>query len=526
MESADEGFDDGFDDGRGALALPAPEGDPGAASPWRRRIGILGAAAAAVVAAAGFLAWRSSAHPTRVALAGIDPASARARLESRSIPCEVRDGAAWVAPEDVRRAVEACGETARPGNPVAEALAEESIFASGETVRARRSAATLRLLESAIAMQPGVDRASVVVGEPARTSGPGGAAGGAASVTVSMRSGRMSQDLVDAIAMLVAGACPGVRPESVVIVEAGEGRVRAARDAASRAQVDAARARESVAESLIASLLPDLPVTDVRVRESAHGSIVATVELARAEAEAVAAESGAAGVGDWIAAERELAQERVAPFVGGPDGCAFALQLVVAPVAAGHRPAASASTDVPRAEPSLGSRSVPTSAVDERSMPLGPSSAAGGFPVGWAVALVAGIAVACGAWWWRSRGSGSGPTPEDADDGLPGFDEPAVEHAELSAEVARSVPVAAELLSRWIAGGHAEDAAHVVVALDAGAASGLLQALPAGHVQAVTAALSSLESPTAPEIDAAARRFAAELELSVGEHADPMQEAA
>jgi type III secretory pathway lipoprotein EscJ len=535
MDDAEEGFDDGFDDGRGALALPAPEGagDGIVASPWRRRFAVVAGVACAASAAAGFLAWRSSADApsVAVALAGIEPEVARERLAAASIRCEVRDGAAWVSQDDVRRAVDACGTAARPGNPVADALDGESIFASGESVRARRTAATLRMLESAIAMQPGVERASVVVGEPVRTAGPGGVAGSAASVTVSMRSGRMAQDLVDAVAMLVAGACPGVRPEAVVIVDAGEGRVRVARDAAVRAQVDAARARESAAEAVIASLLSDLPVADVRVRESAQGAVVATVELARDEALMLARAAGT-GMAEWVAAERGRTQERIAPFVGVHDGCAFALQLVVAPAdpirSAMGAPAVTLTESSP-AEGPMGTRSAATPATDERSMPLGPSTAAGGFPFGWLAVLLCGAGVAGAAWWMRARRQAQADGAanwDDAEDPVPGVDDSGLEHAELSADVARAVPASAQLLSQWASGGRAVEAAHVVVALEAAAASAVLQAMPVTEVKAVTAALSTLESPAPREIDSAARRFAAELQLSLRVHGDPLQEAA
>lgn len=531
MESADEGYEDGFDDGRGTLALPAPEDASAAPSPWRRRAGIVAGVLVAAAAAGGFLAWRATSAPRMVALAGIDPAAARERLAAEAIACEVRDGAAWVAPGDVRRAVAACGRPARPGNPVADALSEESIFASGESVRARRTAATLRMLESAIAMQPGVDRASVVVGEPARTAGPGGQAGGVASVTVSMRSGRMSQDLVDAVAMLVSGACPGVRPESVVIVDAAEGRVRVARDAGARSQADAVRARESAAESVIASLLADLPVADVRVRESDHGAVFATVEFAQADAAGLAAAAGAPSVAEWVASERERMHGRVAPFVGGDDGCAFALQVVVAPapgaVASRAAPARDA-IESPRPEASAGTH-VPSPAVDERSMPLGPSGDVRAFPVAWLAVLVGGAAALGFGWWLRHRRAGSeaaGPDWAEADESLPGGFDAGDGHAELSAEVSRAVPAAAGLLAHWIAGGRAIDAAHVVVALEAGAASAVLQSLSVAHVQSVTAALSSLESPAASEIAAAAGRFAAEFQLSLRVHGGPAQEAA
>jgi hypothetical protein len=54
----------------------------------------------------------------------------------------------------------------------------------------------------------------------------------------------------------------------------------------------------------------------------------------------------------------------------------------------------------------------------------------------------------------------------------------------------------------------------------------VLQAMPVAQVKLVTAALSTLESPAPREIDAAARSFAAELQLALRVHGDPLQEAA
>jgi hypothetical protein len=109
---------------------------------------------------------------------------------------------------------------------------------------------------------------------------------------------------------------------------------------------------------------------------------------------------------------------------------------------------------------------------------------------------------------------------------VPGVDEPVLEHAELSADVVRAVDASAQLLSHWASGGRAVEAAHVVVALEAAAASAVLQAMPVAQVKLVTAALSTLESPAPREIDAAARSFAAELQLALRVHGDPLQEAA
>ena len=299
MDSID---DDAYDAGRHEIVEAGDASDglgrsgmtrvPGLARMQRAFPEISSRSAALAVAVAGvalvgaaFVAWRSGEPPARVALAvpngGIE--LARGALARAGISAQLQDGSLWVDAQDARRAAEAAVPKSS-ANAVASALEDESIFASGESSRARRLAATIKTLEATIIMQPGVERASVVVGDAPRSFAPGAASGATAAVTVGMRSGAMPQDLVDAVAVMVAGACQGVKPESVAIIDAVSGRVRTVRDVNARAMADIVHAREEHAAELVTALLADIPGVSVRVRESEGGAVVATIEVPRSVA--------------------------------------------------------------------------------------------------------------------------------------------------------------------------------------------------------------------------------------------------
>ena len=479
-----------------------------AAPPAWRRPAVIAAAALAAASIAAW-AWVSARQPALVAIA-VQPSSlesARAALAARGIACESRDGALWVASSDVRRAAEAA--SARPSvNAVAAALEEESVFASGESSRARRVAATIRELESAIAMQPGVARASVVIGEAPRAFAPGAAASGTASVTVSMRSGQMPQELVDAVGVLVAGACPGVRPESVAVIDAGVGRVRSVRGAADRAAAEAARVREEHAARIVASLVSDIPGARVEVRESEGGASVATVVLPRSYASSRAEFDAAGDVSRFLDMERERIHARVEPFLGGANACASAVAVALAPDASEER-ALHASPEAPYSSPSPAASAVREAAERERLMPLG-GGRADAFPAEWALVAVAGLAAF--AWWAWRRPRMARAEAEPVDGQVPDFDAEPLPGADASDAVREMPARAAEVLGAWIAGGDHESAARLIVALDAGAAASVLQALPVDRVQRVTAALGSLDAPTHEELAEAVRAFLDEVD--------------
>jgi flagellar motor switch protein FliG len=87
------------------------------------------------------------------------------------------------------------------------------------------------------------------------------------------------------------------------------------------------------------------------------------------------------------------------------------------------------------------------------------------------------------------------------------------------------VGASAAIVRSWLDAGRADRAARLVVALDAPAATALLQALPVACVQRVTAALGSLDAPTHAELSDAVRAFLDEHVMAVQVHPD-VQEAA
>ena len=525
-----DAFDDGgFDAGRNELALPGEVAEP---SPWRRwrTPALVAAAAVAAVAGVAWLGRTPAPAPVALAVPAASVRPARAALQRASIAFEVRDGAVWVAPGDVVRAIDAVTASAET-NAVADALGNESIFSSAESLRARRTAATIRMLESSIAMQPGVARATVVVGEHGRSAGLGVASSGAASVTVAMRSGAMPQDLVDAVAMLVSGACPGIRPESVVVVDAGEGRVRAVRPAHGRASAEASHDRERRTAALVSALVSDLPGATVDVREAAHGAMVTTVFLPQSFAALRAGIESDGDLGAWLESERARIADRIDPFVvpeaGAACGGAVVLSLVPGlgdeasiPAAGGEervRPTAALSSEAPV-------RTVPEAEARERATPLGTSQSPGSSPASAAVVLAGMAAVGIAAWWaWRRTSAHR--SPASVAQAASPIEEDHVHGVEASEAVRDAVGASAAIVRSWLDAGRADRAARLVVALDAPAATALLQALPVACVQRVTAALGALDAPTHAELADAVRAFLDEHVMAVQVHPD-VQEAA
>ncbi|MFM8816437.1 MAG: hypothetical protein ACKOHI_00910, partial [Phycisphaerales bacterium] len=94
-------------------------------------------AAAANPAATPSAAKASAAMHTHPEASALPPA--RLALQRASVAFEVRDGALWVAPTDVARAIEAVSARAET-NAVADARGDEAFFSSAESLRARRTA--------------------------------------------------------------------------------------------------------------------------------------------------------------------------------------------------------------------------------------------------------------------------------------------------------------------------------------------------------------------------------------------------
>lgn len=528
MDSID---DDAYDAGRHEIVEAGDASDglgrsgmtrvPGLARMQRAFPEISSRSAALAVAVAGvaligaaFVAWRSGEPPARVALAvptgGID--TARGALARAGITAQFEDGALWVDAQDARRAAEAAAPKSS-ANAVATALEDESIFASGESSRARRLAATIKTLEATIIMQPGVERASVVVGDAPRSFAPGAASGATAAVTVGMRSGAMPQDLVDAVAVMVAGACQGVKPESVAIIDAVSGRVRTVRDVNARVMADIVHAREEHAAELVTALLADIPGVSVRVRESEGGAVVATVEVPRSVAVARAEAEAGGDMTQYMDLERSRIADRVEPFLTAPGSRVSAVALSIAPEPEWDRVAVTQPAE-PYSVQSQVRTQVEASAARERATPLGSTNAANGFPYGWALLALGGLAGF--AWWtWaRPRGAARETNEDDSEPAMPAFDEEPLPGADAS-EAVRSAPEQSAFVVRgWIDTGDTDRAARLLVALDAGAAAAILQALPVTHVQRATNALGALDAPGHEELAEAVRSFFEDLEMA------------
>lgn len=497
--SSDEGRNQIVESGRSA---PPPWAAALAGRRW------LVPAAFLAVAVGAAVAWGIGRSPSQAALAvppeGVE--QARGALARAGIRSERRDGALWVDSGDAGRAAAAVAP--RPdANPVALALEDGSFFATGEASRGRRTAATIRALEGTIAMQPGVARASVVLGDAPRSIAPGGSAAPTASVTVAMKSGAMPQDLVDAVGVLVAGACPGLPPEAVSIIDAGAGRVRAVRSPDDRSALEASRRREERVQAILSAALGDIPGARVRVTEGDAGALVAAVEIPQSYAVARAGDAHGGSLPSFLEEERARILDRVEPLIAHAPACAVTVAVAADP---GWEQLA---VDAPEQGYSV-SAPAPSSLSDdlarERSQPLG-SPFGGGTSAAWIAVLA--VVVGGAAWWaWRRPRTtpvGTGEVPADED--MPSFDDEPIPGADASDAVRASAADAAAVVQGWIGRGDVGLAARLVVALDADAASAVLRALPVEQVQELTSALGELDGPTHDQLGAAVGAFLSEL---------------
>lgn len=106
-------------------------------------------------------------------------------------------------------------------------IEKESPFLSRDQSQKRWLTAKMNVLSRIIGQMSGVRHATVVIDEPSKVGGLGASfTPPTASVNVVMRSGEMDQDLVDAVARLVAGAHAGLKPELIAVTDALANKVR------------------------------------------------------------------------------------------------------------------------------------------------------------------------------------------------------------------------------------------------------------------------------------------------------------
>ncbi|MBX3355953.1 MAG: hypothetical protein KF724_09675 [Phycisphaeraceae bacterium] len=243
---------------------------------------------AIVAALALFLAiMYAGGRPAKVPLA-ISPESigaARLWLQQQGVDHEERQGRLLVAADRRTAVLAGLSESGVGGDRLIDfntLIEQESPFHSQEQSRFLRLAATMGVLERMISQYRGVRSARVVIADPQRTTGLGMAhVPPTASVTVVMQRDEMSQDLVDAVAGLVAGAHPGLKVENVTVTDAMAGRRRHARraeDLAVGTNLEQQTRLEAVVQRRIEQHLAFIPGVMVAV----HAQVV-TKDISRRE---------------------------------------------------------------------------------------------------------------------------------------------------------------------------------------------------------------------------------------------------
>jgi hypothetical protein len=276
-------------------------------------------------------------------------------------------------------------------------------------------------------------------------------------------------------------------------------------------------------------MLTDIPGVRVAVREAESGGMVATIQLPRAylQGRALADDGTVRELSAVLATERDRLAAMVGPFLQCPAGncpTAVAVAMATEPGDAAAPGAAEVGIDAPAPAESLAARSPSQVALDaaarERATPLGPGGTpTPGFPWGWAFLTIVGAAAVCSWTWQRSRpGAGARPTAAARAPAIvePVEPDPVEESPALAAasEAVRAAPEqASEIVRGWLDAGYESRAAHLLVALDAGAAGLVLRGLPVRSVQSATAALGETEAPAPQELAEAAEGFLAEMEL-------------
>lgn len=505
---------------------------------WSRRTQVLVAVAGGLAVCLAIAMWQVSRGESRVPLAvpAANAAAVGQAVEQAGIAVEWREGHPWVAASQAAPAAQVAADSlgaSRPRHTSAGVAEDDHVFLSSEASRARRLAATMTALEQMIESQIGVRSARVVLAEGARPGAPGAAYSGPSGVaTVAMVEGTMSQDMVDAVAALVAGALPGLAPERVAVIDANAQRQRTARSPDARAAAEVRAERERELSDRVRAAIPPAREATVSLDERT-GAVHARVVLSASHVERMLAESRLPA--DVALATEEARVVSVAESLL-PRGSAGEFPTVV--VCAEQAPALSVREE---STPAAGEAGEPVRAAieRERTLALGPSSgAAGAWDAGTLGLLITAIAAVAAAVLYAQRRSGQRLMPalagsslrlegsgmaaaaehrvdavehdaDDSDSGDSGMD------AREASDAVRADPsAAASVVRTWLDGGFEARAAHLVVALDSGAAGALLRALPAPQVQRITVALATLGTPSARHLRAASHELVDELALA------------
>jgi hypothetical protein len=529
------------------------EGGTVAAAGSSRKTVWVGAAAlaAAIVAYGAWVALRSEPM-LPIAVQRVNGAAAGAAVERGGVRVEWRDGHPWVKVADAGKAAEIASAAlaqVRQEHPAAGALADESVFLSTESARARRLVATMSAVEQMIEAQAGVLQARVVLAEAGRPGSPGSAYSGAtAAATVTMESGEMSQDLVDAVAAMVSGSVPGLSVDRVAVIDSKSNRQRTPRSASARQAADTRRERERELSELVRSALPGGRDAQVTIRMDDAGTPHAVVMLSYSYGLRVLESSGSAAVEETLLVEEDRVGALAQTLLAHQEGCIPRVTVSVARVPESEAQVASTAeaehaggvlsrVDSPHPQGAAGA-AVAASVNRERSTPLGPTSgSARAWDAGALIlvalaigAVAAGLAMAsrrsrraAEAAMGHAEAEESEPTAAPQSHGeltaSEQFEEAprTVEYEESAAEASDAVRAdpthAAAVLRSWLETGYDARVAHLVVALDSGAAGALLRALPATHVNHVTLALAELGTPTSHDLGLATDALTQELAM-------------
>ncbi len=187
----------------------------------------------AVIALMGlFLVSQYAGSPALVELMPDDPGAQRVQiLQAAGVPASVESGRVMVPESYRRRALAVLGESGSlPDNTVTlfENLSEKQDWKNSR--QQNEQIATIALqneLSRVISKFRGVRSASVIIDSPAPSGLGRAAVAPTASATIFTESGgAVGQDMVDAVANMVAGARAGLDPANVRVIDGSTGRQR------------------------------------------------------------------------------------------------------------------------------------------------------------------------------------------------------------------------------------------------------------------------------------------------------------